>query len=92
VRLQLQPTGAVSVCLEDAGGKPLIANQTLQAGQDTQTYKSKRFRMSFGTGAAVMRVDGKAYDVSDDAPIGYEVRAGGKPSPLPETDRPTCSG
>src|SRR3954463_14427342 len=23
VRLQLQPTGAVSVCLEDAGGKPL---------------------------------------------------------------------
>jgi hypothetical protein len=92
VRLQLQPTGAVSVCLEDAAGKPLIVNETLQAGQDTQTFKSKRFRMSFGTGEAVMRVDGKAYQVSKAAPIGYEVRAGGKPKPLPETERPTCSG
>jgi cytoskeleton protein RodZ len=92
VRLQLQPTGAVSVCLEDAAGTPLIGNQTLQAGQDTQTFKSKRFRMSFGTGEAVMRVDGKAYQVSEAAPIGYEVRAGGKPKALPETERPTCSG
>jgi cytoskeleton protein RodZ len=92
VRLQLQPTGAVSVCLEDAAGKALIVNQTLQAGQDTQTFTSKRFRMSFGTGEAVMRVDGKPYEVSDAAPIGYEVRAGGKPRPLPETERPTCSG
>ena len=50
----------------------------------------RRFRMSFGTGAAVMRVDGKAYEVSDDAPIGYEVRAGGKPKALPEAERPTC--
>ena len=48
--------------------------------------------MSFGTGAAVMRVDGKAYEVSDDAPIGYEVRAGGKPRALPEAERPTCAG
>jgi cytoskeleton protein RodZ len=92
VRLQRQPTGAVSVCLEDAAGTPLIGNQTLQAGQDTQTFKSKRFRMSFGTGEAVMRVDGKAYQVSEAAPIGYEVRAGGKPKALPETERPTCSG
>jgi cytoskeletal protein RodZ len=92
VRLQLQPTGAVSVCLENAAGESLILNETLQAGQDTETFRSKRFRMSFGTGEAVMRVDGKAYDVSDDAPIGYEVRAGGEPRPLPETERPTCSG
>jgi hypothetical protein len=48
--------------------------------------------MSFGTGEAVMRVDGKAYQVSEAAPIGYEVRAGGKPKALPETERPTCSG
>ncbi len=92
VRLQIQPTGAVSVCLEDVAGKALIANETLDAGQDTQTFKSRRFRMSFGTGAAVMRVDGKTYPVSDSAPIGYEVRAGGKPRELPESDRPTCAG
>jgi len=90
VRLQIQPTGPVSVCLEDAAGEPLIENITLQANEDTETFRSKRFRMSFGTGEAVMRVDGKAYQVSEDAPIGYEVRAGGKPKALPEAERPTC--
>jgi cytoskeleton protein RodZ len=92
VRLQIQPTGPVSVCLENAAGEPLIQNITLQANEDTETFRSKRFRMSFGTGEAVMRVDGKAYQVSEAAPIGYEVRAGGKPKALPETERPTCSG
>ncbi|HTE60218.1 MAG TPA: helix-turn-helix domain-containing protein [Solirubrobacteraceae bacterium] len=90
VRLQIQPTGPVSVCLENAAGEPLIQNVTLQANEDTETFRSKRFVMSFGTGEAVMRVDGKAYPVSDNAPIGYEVRAGGKPKPLPEAERPTC--
>jgi Helix-turn-helix domain len=90
VRLQIQPTGPVSVCLENAGGEPLIRNITLQANEDTQTFRSKRFTMSFGTGEAVMRVDGKPYQVSDSAPIGYEVRAGGKPKALPEAERPTC--
>jgi cytoskeleton protein RodZ len=91
-RLQIQPTGPVSVCLENAAGEPLIANVTLQANQDTETFRSKRFRVSFGTGEAVMRVDGKPYQVSDDAPIGYEVRAGGRPKALPEAERPTCTG
>jgi hypothetical protein len=90
VRLQIQPTGPVSVCLEDAAGEPVIQNITLQANEDTETFRSKRFRMSFGTAEAVMRVDGKAYPVSEDAPIGYEVRAGGKPKALPEAERPTC--
>ena len=90
VRLQIQPTGPVSVCLENAAGDPLIQNVTLQANEDTETFRSKRFTMSFGTGEAVMRVDGKAYPVSDDAPIGYQVRAGGKPKALPEAERPTC--
>jgi cytoskeleton protein RodZ len=93
VRLQIQPTGPVSVCLEDAAGEALIQNVTLAADQDTETFRtSKRLRVSFGTGAAVMRVDGKAFDVSDDAPIGYEIRPGRKPRVLPEDQRPTCDG
>jgi cytoskeleton protein RodZ len=92
-QLRIQPTGAVSVCLEDAAGKTLIRNVTLQAGQDTKRFQTtKRLRVSFGTGAAVMRIDGKAYDVSDDAPIGYEIRPGRKPRALPEDERPTCDG
>jgi len=92
VRLQIQPTGAVSVCLENAAGDALIGNLTLQEGEDSETFRSRRFRMSFGTGAAVMRVDGKNYDVSDDAPIGYELRASGEPRELPDDERPTCGG
>jgi cytoskeleton protein RodZ len=92
-RLQIQPTGAVSVCLENAAGDALIRNITLQAGQDSETFRTrKRFRVSFGTGEAVMRVDGKAYPVSDDAPIGYEIRPGRRPRELPEDLRPTCAG
>jgi cytoskeleton protein RodZ len=92
VRLQIQPIGPVSVCLENAGGTPLIRNKTLRANQDTRTFRSRRFRVSFGTGAAVMRVNGKAYPVSDNAPIGYEVRAGGKPKALSGGARPDCGG
>ena len=92
VRLQIQPTGPVSVCLENIAGEPLIQNLTLDAGQDTKTYRSRRFRVSFGTGAAVMRVGGKPYDVSDDAPVGYELKPGRKPRQLPESERPTCGG
>jgi cytoskeleton protein RodZ len=92
VRLQIQPTGPVSVCLENAAGEALIGNLTLDAGQDSETFRSKRFLVSFGTGAAVMRVGGKEYGVSDDAPIGYEIRPGRRPRALPEEERPTCDG
>ena len=93
VRLQIQPTGPVSVCLEDAAGKALIRNVTLDAGKSSDTFPTtKRLRVSFGTGEAVMRVDGKSFPVSDDAPVGYEIRPGRKPRQLPEGQRPTCTG
>jgi hypothetical protein len=78
------------VCLEAADGRPLIANVTMQAGQRSAQFRGKRFLASFGTGAAVMRVNGRAYDVSDSAPIGYEIRRGRAPKPVSEARRPTC--
>jgi hypothetical protein len=92
VRLQIVPTGPVSVCLEDAGGEPLIGNLTLDVGQDSETFRGKRFLASFGTPAAIMRVDGKEYPVSSRAPIGYEIRPGKRPRELPEAERPICAG
>ena len=92
VRLQIVPTGPVSVCVENGDGEPLIANLTLDAGQSSETFKARRFRMSFGTGAAVMRIDGREFPVSDDAPVGYEVRAGGRPRTLADAERPDCTG
>jgi cytoskeleton protein RodZ len=93
LRFRIEPTGPVSVCLENAAGEALIPNITLDAGQDTETFRTtKRLRVSFGTGAAVMHVNGKAFDVSDAAPIGYELRPGRKPRTLSEDARPTCDG
>jgi hypothetical protein len=90
VRLQIQPTGPVSVCVEDAAGEPVVNNLTLDVGQDSETLRGKRFTASFGTASAVMRVDGKEYPVSENAPIGYDIRPGKRPRELPESERPTC--
>jgi hypothetical protein len=92
VRLRIVASGPVSVCLEAANGTPLIPNVTMDAGQRSRAFRGKRFVASFGTGAAAMRVNGRSYDVSDNAPIGYEIRRKGPPRPLPESERPQCSG
>jgi cytoskeleton protein RodZ len=92
VRLRIQPTGPVSVCLENGSGEVLIGNLTLDVGQDSETFRARRFLVSFGTGAAVMRVGNRDFDVSDDAPIGYELRPGRRPQALPEAERPQCEG
>jgi hypothetical protein len=92
VQLRIIASGPVSVCLEADDGTPLIENVTLDAGDRSQRFRGRRFLASFGTGAAVMRVNGRTYEVSDDAPIGYELRPGRRPRPLPESRRPTCAG
>jgi hypothetical protein len=92
VKLQIQPIGPVSVCLENGEGEVLIGNLTLDDGQDSEVFKEKRFLVSFGTPSALMVVDGKEYPVSQAAPIGYDLRPGKKPKELPESERPTCAG
>ena len=92
VKLQIQPIGPVSVCLENGEGEVLIGNLTLDVGQDSEVFKEKRFVVSFGTPSALMVVDGKEYPVSQAAPIGYDLRPGKKPQELPESERPTCAG
>jgi hypothetical protein len=92
VTLQIVPTGVVSVCLVDAGGRALIDNEALQAGAPTRRYRGKRFQVSFGNGQARMRVAGKTIDVPDrSTPVGYDVRPGKKPRELSEARRPTCA-
>ena len=43
-------------------------------------------------GSGVMRIDGERYPVSDAAPVGYEIRAGGRPRELADDARRDCSG
>jgi cytoskeleton protein RodZ len=91
VRLRIVPTGSVYVCLEDARGRAVIDKATLEAGQTTRTFRSKRFRVTFGTAAARMRVGGKSYGVaSSKDPVGYELRPGKRPRRL-TSGLPTCS-
>ncbi len=91
VRLQVRPTAPVYVCLEAAGGRTLIDGRVLAAGADSDTFRSSRFMIGLGNGSAVLRIDGKSFDVPPSSnPIGYEITPKGRKT-LPESRRPTCA-
>jgi cytoskeleton protein RodZ len=90
VRLQLIPTAAVSVCLVDARGRVLIGNQILQPGQNSQTFRSRRFRLVLGNNGVRLRINGNDRSVPPSGePIGYTITRNGR-ADLPAERRPTC--
>jgi cytoskeleton protein RodZ len=92
IHVRLAATGDVYVCLVNAKGKSLVAGQTLRAGERTASYTGKRFRVTLGTNAVQMLVDGKPYKVAPSAnPVGYELRSGHKPRRLPSGQLPACA-
>ena len=89
IRLQIIPQGAVYVCLE-ADGEPVVNQQVLEAGQDTEVFRARRFDVTLGNGAAIIRVNGRDFDVPDSSqPLGYRFTARGR-TELSEERRPTC--
>jgi hypothetical protein len=92
VSLRLAATGPVYVCLVDAGGRQVIDEETLEAGQRTRVFRSSRFRANFGNDNVRMIVNGRSYPVAASSdPIGYEIRPGRAPRRLPNGQRPDCS-
>jgi cytoskeleton protein RodZ len=92
VRLRLEATGTVYVCLVDARGRQVVDEETLEAGSRTRTFRSRSFRSNFGNDNIRMRVNGRTYQVAPSAdPIGYEFRPGRRPRRLPDGQRPDCS-
>jgi len=92
VRLRLVPSAPVWVCLQAAGGRTLIAGRVIAPGDALPSYRSRRFKMTFGNGSLTMKVDGRSLKVPDvQNAIGYVVDRTGHRSPLPATDRPTCA-
>lgn len=90
-RLRIVPTGPVYVCLRAAGERTLVDGVILQPGEPTPTYRSSRFRLTLGNGAARLVVNGRTREVPEvDAGIGYEITAKGVRR-LPPGRRPTCS-
>jgi cytoskeleton protein RodZ len=91
VSVRIAATGTVYVCMEDARGRPVIDERTLEAGQRTRTYRGRRFRVTFGNENASMRVNGRTYRVaSSSAAVGYDLRPGRAPRRL-SSGLPTCS-
>ncbi len=90
VRLKLVPTGVVFACVVDADNKAVVNGLNLQPGQPTQTFRSKRFRLTVGNGAVTLQVNGKSIDVPDLATsVSYQV-SGGQAKQLPQGSGPTC--
>lgn len=83
VSVRIAATGTVYVCMEDARGRAVIDKRTMEAGQSAGPYRSKRFRVTFGTDAARIRVGGKTYGIATSKdPVGYEIRSGSRPKRL----------
>jgi cytoskeleton protein RodZ len=92
LRVRVEATGTVWVCLEDGAGKALVNQRTMQAGEKTQTFRGRHFVVAFGNGSARMRIDGRSVQVpSRGEAVGYDLRVGRKPRELPTGRRPTCT-
>jgi cytoskeletal protein RodZ len=90
IKLRIEATGPVNVCLK-AGDKTLINGQTLQAGQRTKTFASKRFRLTLGNASARLRINSKTRSVKPSSePIGLEITPEQGRQPLSAKRRPVC--
>jgi Helix-turn-helix domain len=91
ISLQLRATGTVYVCLLDENGRRLIAGQTLQAGESTPVYRSRRFELTLGNNAVALTIDGipRVVPASSSA-IGYSITKAGRRTLAPG-QQPTCT-
>ena len=90
VRLQLVATGAVFVCLR-AGDRTLIDGETLQAGDESAIFRSRRFRLTVGNNAVRLRINGRGASLEPSPePIGLQITPGQGRQPLSADERPTC--
>ncbi len=90
VRLRLEATGPVYVCLK-AGDRTLVDGQTLQAGQRTRGFRSRRFRLTVGNNAVLLRINGRRRRLAPSSdPIGVEITPRRGLQPLSAAKRPVC--
>jgi cytoskeleton protein RodZ len=91
VRLRIEATGPVYVCLR-AGDRTLVDGQTLAPGDRTRTFRSRRFRLTLGNNAVVLRINGRPRSVAPSKdPIGVEITPRRGRQPLSANKRPDCA-
>jgi cytoskeletal protein RodZ len=91
VSLQLIPTSAVYVCLENGARKTLIPGVIYNVGQTIPTETAKEFLLTLGNTNVQMKINGKSVAVPQStAAIGLRIVPQG-PSLLPAGTAPTCT-
>ena len=90
VRLRLEATGPVNICLR-AGGRTLVDSVTLQAGDRTPVFRSRRFRLTLGNNAVRLRINQRVRTVAPSQnPIGLQITPRRGRQPLAADKRPLC--
>ncbi|HEX3833571.1 MAG TPA: helix-turn-helix domain-containing protein [Solirubrobacteraceae bacterium] len=91
VKLQLQPTGQVYVCLVDSTGKKLIPGLIFNTGQTIPTKSASKLLLTLGNNNVKMTVNGVSVPVPASAgSIGYRLVPGGH-SALSPAQQPKCA-
>jgi cytoskeletal protein RodZ len=91
VKLQLQPTGQVYVCLVDSTGKKLIPGLIFNTGQTIPTKSASKLLLTLGNNNVKMTVNGVSVPVPASAgSIGYRLVPGGH-SALSAAQQPKCA-
>jgi len=87
VRLRLEPAEPTYACVVDGSGKQLFGGTLSRA----QNFRSKRIRINLGRTSVTVTVNRKRLRIPPSSdPVGYDLRAGKKPKPLPLGQRPNC--
>jgi cytoskeletal protein RodZ len=87
VQLRLTPAAPVYACVVDGSGKQLFGG-TLSASEN---FKAKRIRINLGRPDVRVTIAKKRLKIPPGSnPVGYDLRAGKKPRPLPLGQRPNC--
>ena len=91
VRLQIAASGPVYVCLM-GGDRTLVDGATLSAGDETEVFRSRRFRMVLGNNNVTLRINGQGRSVpASDSAIGLEITPRRGRQPLGEDELPDCT-
>jgi hypothetical protein len=86
VRVTLAPSRPTYLCVKDGTGRALFSG-TLSA---PRVFRAKVVRINVGLGpSTVLRVNGKRIPMGG-SPAGYELRTGGRITPLGTGQRPEC--
>lgn len=90
--VRIVPTGPVYVCLRAAGNRTLVDGVILEAGDETETFRSSQFKVTLGNGNVELRINGERREVPAVAEgVGYEIDREGRRTRLGPDERPTCA-